>query len=742
MRRWKFCTSLAILVALVMIAPPVSAGQPPRSNPRASDKLLSSVGQRLTQPLAPLQSPGASGLTLHEGHGWLPIDAAVLARAKAAAAAAAGRSDFSIHASPASRTIADGAGTTYSVTTAKTSGKAQTVSLSVTGLPAGATGTFSPVSVTAGGSSTLSVTAGASTPSGSFTLTITGTGTTATHSTTVGLVVTATPPVDDFSISAAPSSQTVVQGAGTSYTVTTALTSGAAQTVSLSAAGLPAGTTGTFSPVSVSAGGISTLSVTAAASTPSGSFTLTITGTGASATHSTTVGLVVTAAQAGGPTLGLSWNGQSQGGLAPPDPTGAIGPRSYVELINLRYGIYDRQNLASPGVPALLDQGDLGQLTGFPVSELSDPQILWDPSSQRFYYLVLDTSRDTFAFGYSTGANPISGADFCKYIVDFGYGQTFSLPDYPKLGVTRDFVLIGANVFNLFGQYTGSDVDWFVKPSASPCPGTLGAGGLFKGVKNTDGKFTSTPVPSVSADPTSTGWVVGSVDVGVGSGSMLTVFAVTKNVSGNAVISPPNAIPVTSYSVPPSAPQPGTGATIDTLDTRLKHAVAGVDPTLGGPAIWTAHTVFGGAGAEERWYEIGVGGTPSLVQAGKASSASLYVFNGGISPDRANDGQTGAYGSDMVLGFNTSSTAQYPAVQMVSKQGSNAQSGFVVVQQSLGANVDFSCGPTCRWGDYSGATPDPLASAGGQVWLSGEWNLPATDGNATVWQTWNWAAKP
>jgi len=79
---------------------------------------------------------------------------------------------------------------------------------------------------------------------------------------------------------------------------------------------------------------------------------------------------------------------------------------------------------------------------------------------------------------------------------------------------------------------------------------------------------------------------------------------------------------------------------------------------------------------------------------------------------------------------------------MVSKQGSTAQSGFVVVQQSLGANVDFSCGPTCRWGDYSGATPDPLASAGGQVWLSGEWNLPATDGNATVWQTWNWAAKP
>ena len=23
------------------------------------------------------------------------------------------------------------------------------------------------------------------------------------------------------------------------------------------------------------------------------------------------------------------------------------------------------------------------------------------------------------------------------------------------------------------------------------------------------------------------------------------------------------------------------------------------------------------------------------------------------------------------------------------------------------AETDFSCAPTCRWGDYSGATPDP-----------------------------------
>jgi hypothetical protein len=64
------------------------------------------------------------------------------------------------------------------------------------------------------------------------------------------------------------------------------------------------------------------------------------------------------------------------------------------------------------------------------------------------------------------------------------------------------------------------------------------------------------------------------------------------------------------------------------------------------------------------------------------------------------------------------------------------------VKQSGGPNIDTSCAPTCRWGDYSGARPDPLPSSGGQVWLSGEWNLSSTDNSGTDWQTWNWSAAP
>ena len=98
---------------------------------------------------------------------------------------------------------------------------------------------------------------------------------------------------NDFSISANPSSVTTLQGQGVTSSITTALVSGSAQTVSLSASGLPAGATATFSPSAVTAGGSSTLTIATASSTPVASYSITVTGTGSSATHSTSITLTV-----------------------------------------------------------------------------------------------------------------------------------------------------------------------------------------------------------------------------------------------------------------------------------------------------------------------------------------------------------------------------------------------------------------------------------------------------------------
>src|SRR5207245_5131150 len=164
--------------------------------------------------------------------------------------------DFSISASPASPSLCVGQGRKLRRRTVVSSGSAQTVSLSLSGLPAGATGSFNPSAVTAGGSSTLSISTASSTPGGSYTLTVTGTGTTATHTTTVGLTVS---PSADFSLSAHPAGLTLSAGQGGTTTISTVVTSGSAQTVSLSLSGLPAGATGSFNPSAVTAGGSATL---------------------------------------------------------------------------------------------------------------------------------------------------------------------------------------------------------------------------------------------------------------------------------------------------------------------------------------------------------------------------------------------------------------------------------------------------------------------------------------------------
>jgi len=65
--------------------------------------------------------------------------------------------DFSLTTTPASRTIVPGSRATYTPTVTGTSGISRTVSLSVSGLPAGASASFSPASISSSGSSALSV---------------------------------------------------------------------------------------------------------------------------------------------------------------------------------------------------------------------------------------------------------------------------------------------------------------------------------------------------------------------------------------------------------------------------------------------------------------------------------------------------------------------------------------------------------------------------------------------------------
>ncbi|RLK24419.1 subtilisin family serine protease [Micromonospora sp. M71_S20] len=131
------------------------------------------------------------------------------------------------------------------------------------------------------------------------------------------------PPTDDFSVSVSPTSGSTAPGGSVTATVGTATTNGSAQSVSLSASGLPSGATASFSPATVTSGGSSTLTISTSASTPPGTYTVTVTGTAASGSKTATYSLTVTG------TGGGSCSGTNGTDVAIPD-TGVTASSSIV----------------------------------------------------------------------------------------------------------------------------------------------------------------------------------------------------------------------------------------------------------------------------------------------------------------------------------------------------------------------------------------------------------------------------
>jgi hypothetical protein len=107
------------------------------------------------------------------------------------------------------------------------------------------------------------------------------------------VVLTGAMPIPDYSLTAAPSAQTVTAGSTATYTATVAPVNGFIGSVALTASGLPSGANASFNPASISGSGSSSLSITTTVSTPVGTYPVTIAATSGSLRHTATVSLNV-----------------------------------------------------------------------------------------------------------------------------------------------------------------------------------------------------------------------------------------------------------------------------------------------------------------------------------------------------------------------------------------------------------------------------------------------------------------
>jgi cardiolipin synthase len=266
--------------------------------------ILADYGSAGAQVFIGSENFSSASLTKNRELGLITADAAIMASINSTltsdftggTAWSGSKANFSVKVSPTALTVNDGSSGTVTVATQVFDGFDSAVSLTASGLPAGATASFSPSSIVApgSGSSTLTITVGASTTAGTYTITVTGKGGSETG--TAGLTLTvgsgSTP---SFTISAAPTSLTIDQGASGASTITTAVSGGFDSAIALSASGLPAGAAATFNPTSIAApgSGSSTMTITVGASTATGTYTVTVTGNGGSLTESATVSLTV-----------------------------------------------------------------------------------------------------------------------------------------------------------------------------------------------------------------------------------------------------------------------------------------------------------------------------------------------------------------------------------------------------------------------------------------------------------------
>lgn len=236
-------------------------------------------------------SDGHSATTGYDlATGWGSPNGSGLLNALAGSSSTPG---FSLSASPASLSIAQGGAGSSTITSTVSGGFDSTISLTASGQPSGVTVSFNPTSITGAGTSAMSINVASSTVAGTYAITVTGTSGSIVETTTVSLTVTGTTP--NFTISASPTSLTVVRGSSGTSTITTAISGGFDSAIALSASGQGNNVTISFSPTSIAApgSGASTMTVRVSGRTRTGTRTITITGSGGGVVHTTRVTLDV-----------------------------------------------------------------------------------------------------------------------------------------------------------------------------------------------------------------------------------------------------------------------------------------------------------------------------------------------------------------------------------------------------------------------------------------------------------------
>ena len=382
----------------------------------------------------------------------------------------------------------------------------------------------------------------------------------------------------------------------------------------------------------------------------------------------------------------------------PPDPYLAVGPSHVLATVNMKLAWYSKNGavqfenfLDSSGNPGFFEEIGGGGFT-------FDPKCFYDEHAGRYVVLALEfytpTAEAWITFAVSDDADP-NGVWF-KYrtpaVIELTPGCRYWV-DYPGFGYDGQAWYVTGNLFRLSSPETcpgfgGSVVRVFEKPGAM-------SGGTAVWRDVVDGGAS---------------WQVGSSRTASDPAYLLSVENDTA-LSIARVANPLTAptLEKSSCSVPlmvqdASAPTPN--GTLNLVDRRIFNAAVRNGRIFA--ANHAALTANGPAGAV--WYEIDVSGAaPTLVQSGRiAATGNAHTFFPAVA---VNDG--GA----MAIVYGRSSPTQHPLLEVAGRLPCDPP-GTLGASTVVASSTTSPNGSASRWGDYFGATVDPVD--GRTFWVIGE----------------------
>jgi hypothetical protein len=386
-----------------------------------------------------------------------------------------------------------------------------------------------------------------------------------------------------------------------------------------------------------------------------------------------------------------NFNGHSSTeGLRPPDTHGAVGTTHFVQITNSHIDMWTRQNTQT--LP-LAKSVTLATFFNYTAQTLFDPRVVYDSTWNR-WIVTADAFQESatiqrFFIAVSTSADPTS--TFFIYNINVNFFGNNNFWDFPQLGMDQDAVLFTANVFN---GNTFLGADFFAVAKARLYNGLGFAVPVFTGL-------VGTLAPPIVRDQNASTFLIAAPP----SGTTLSKYTATDTSKGFDInLAGPDSITVPSYSVPPSAHQPGTTKLLDTSDSRFVNV-----STQNGDDLWQTHTIALAGFPAPKFYRINTS-TNTVSQSNfYFASATSDDFNASIA---AND--TG----DCFVTWTSTDTSRNAQVRLSGKR--NADAGISAGPTAVTSPTFYhpSADNPERWGDYSAVTTDPLNAA--NAWLVNE----------------------